>query len=272
MLFTPWVPPDRVAFRDGPSVLTRSTLFQGKLTVYQPKRGYRFAIDAVLLAGLTRVRRGDQVADLGTGCGVIPLILAYRGLGKRIVGLEIQPELAEAAERNISVNGFGDKIAIYECDFREIPGGLQAGSFDLVISNPPYRRLHSGRLNPDGQRAIARHEVKSSIVDVCRTACYLLRQGGRLSVIYPATRLGHLLVTVQEFGLSPKQLTVIYSSAASGACLVCLECGKGAGEEVRIMPPFFIYEKDQTYTAGMQKLYEERGEHSDKLKQKVSSS
>lgn len=237
-------------------MLTCDTLFKGKLIVFQPKKGYRFGIDAVLLAGLTRVRRHDRVADLGTGCGVIPLILAYRCLGKRIVGLEIQPELVEMAQQNISVNGFGKKIAIYERDFREIPGSLGAGSFDLVVSNPPYRRLHSGRLNPDGQRAIARHEVKSSIVDVCRAAGYLLNDGGRLSVIYPATRLGFLLVTAQEYGLSPKQLTVIYSSAVSGARLVCLECRKGAGEELRIGPPFLIYKEDQTYTEAMRLLYE----------------
>jgi tRNA1Val (adenine37-N6)-methyltransferase len=237
--------------------LTCDALFNGKLLICQQKKGYRFAIDAVLLAGLTRVRPSDRILDLGTGCGVIPLIFAYRNLGKRIVGLEIQPELVDLARHNIQINGFGDRIEIQGRDFRELPMGSRAGSFDLVVSNPPYRRLRSGRLNLDGQRAIARHELKSSVVDVCRAANHLLSHGGRLSIIYPATRLGHLLATVQEFGLSPKHLTVIHSKATSAACLVCLECRKGAGEELRVTPPFFIYCEDGTYTETMCALYED---------------
>ena len=104
---------------------------------------------------------------------------------------------------------------------------------------------------------MARHELKSSVVDVCRAANQLLGHGGRLSVIYPAARLGHLLATVQEFGLSPKQLTVIHSNASSVARLVCLECKKGAGEELRVTPPFFIYCEDGTYTEAMRMLYDD---------------
>ncbi len=237
-------------------MLTRSTLFDGKLIVHQPKKGYRFSIDAVLLAGLTKVHRQDRIADLGTGCGVIPLMLAYRGLGKRIVGLEIQPELAATARENVIANRFSDKVAIEERDFRTISGSYSAASFDLVLSNPPYRRLQSGRLNPDRQRAVARHEVTASVLDVCKAARHLLGDGGRLSVIYPAMRLPFLLAAVQEHGLSPRQLTMIYSHVASGACLVCLESMKGAGEELRIKPPFFIYGVDQTYSEAMRLLYE----------------
>ncbi len=245
-------------------MLTRGTLFEGKLIVYQPKRGYRFSLDAILLAGLTKVHRHDRVVDLGTGCGVIPLILAHRGQARQIVGLEIQPELAAAARQNILANGLEEKITVLEDDFRQPGNCLRAESFDLVVSNPPYRRLHSGRLNPDSQRAIARHEVKSSIMDVCQAASFLLGQGGRLSVIYPAARLPFLLTAVQEYGFSPKQLTVIHSNAGSRACLVCLEGRKGAGEELRIMPPFLIRREDQSYTEAMRLLYEGETESRDK--------
>jgi len=236
--------------------LTCDTLFNGNLLICQQKKGYRFAIDAVLLAGLTRVHPNDRILDLGTGCGVIPLIFAYRNLGRRIVGLEIQTELVELVRHNIHINGFDGRIEIQEKDFREFPVDFRAGSFDLVVSNPPYRRLRSGRVNLDGQRAIARHELKSSVVDVCKVASQLLRHGGRLSLIYPATRLGYLLATVQEFKLSPKQLTVIHSNPSSVGRLVCLECRKGAGEELRVTPPLFIYCEDGTYTEAMRMLYE----------------
>ena len=238
-------------------MLTSDTLFNGKLIIYQRKRGYRFALDAVLLAGLTRVRPADRILDLGTGCGVIPLVMAHRNLGQRIVGVEIQSDLAGLAQRNVEANGFGNKIEIYEGDFRRISADFRPGSFDLVTSNPPYRRLRSGRLNVDEQQAIARHELKSSLTDVFRTAGTLLGQGGRLSVIYSATRLAHLLVTAHEYHLTPKQLTMIYSDAASEARLVHLECRKGAGEELRIAPPFFIYREDKTYTEAMRLLYED---------------
>lgn len=238
-------------------MLTCDALFNGNLTIYQRKRGYRFAIDAVLLAGLTRVHPQDRVIDLGTGCGVIPLILAYRNLGKRIVGLEIQPELVELAKQNVQVNGFAGKVKIHHRDFREVSEDFRPASFDLVISNPPYRCLRSGRLNPDGQRAIARHELKSSVTDVIRVASTLLGHGGRLSIVYPATRLAHLLVTAHGYLLIPKRLTMIYTDAASVARLVHLECKKGAGEELQIAPPLFIYREDKTYTEAVRKMYEE---------------
>jgi len=211
----------------------------------------------VLLAGLTRAHPHDRIVDLGTGCGVIPLILAYRNLGKRIVGLEIQPELVELAKQNVQVNGFAGKVQIHHRDFREVSKDIRPANFDLVISNPPYRRLRSGRLNPDGQRAIARHELKSSITDVIRVASTLLGHGGRLSIIYPATRLAHLLVAANDYHLAPKQLTVIHSDAVSVARLVHLECRKGAGEELQIAPPLFIYREDKTYTEAVRLMYQE---------------
>jgi tRNA1Val (adenine37-N6)-methyltransferase len=247
-------------------LLTCDTLFKGKLVIYQQKRGYRFAVDAVLLAGLTKVHPDDCVLDLGTGCGVIPLILAHRKLGKRIVGLEIQPELVELAKRNVEVNGFCERIQIHEGDLCQAAADFQPGSFDLVISNPPYRRLRTGRINPDGQQAIARHELRSSVADVFKLASTLLEHGGRLAIIYPATRLAHLLVTAHSCRLTPKQLTVIHSNAACEACLVHLECRKGGGEELHLNPPFLIYREDHSYTEAMRLLYEERQERDGKIR------
>jgi tRNA1Val (adenine37-N6)-methyltransferase len=245
-------------YEEGWFLLTCDTLFDRKLVIFQQKRGYRFAVDAVLLAGLTKVHPNDHVLDLGTGCGVVPLILAYRNLGKRILGLEIQPELVELAKRNVEVNGFSEKIQIHEQDFRRISSEFRPGTFHLVISNPPYRRLRSGRVNPDGQQAVARHELKSSVADVCKAASALLDQGGRLAVIYPATRLAYLLKAAHDYHLTPKQLTVIHSNAATEARLVHLECRKGAGEELRIAPPFLIYREGRVYTEAMRLLYEVR--------------
>lgn len=236
-------------------MLTCDSLFDGRLTVYQARDGYRFSIDSVLLAGLTRVEAGDRIMDLGTGCGVIPLILAYRGLGAHCVGVEIQPELAALARKNVAANGFSSRIEIHELDFREVQNHFPAASFDLVMSNPPYRRLQSGRINPNRERALARHELVGSIELVFAAGKFLLPHGGRLAVIYPAARLHHLLSAARRAGFSVKALVVIYSDPSSSAKLVHLEARKGGGDELKIEPPFFIYQEDGSYTEKMRSLY-----------------
>jgi tRNA1Val (adenine37-N6)-methyltransferase len=147
-------------------------------------------------------------------------------------------------------------------DFKEVANHYGPQSFDLVVSNPPYRRIDSGRINPNSQKAIARHELTGALKDVFGAGNYLLPQGGRLAVIYPATRLGHLLAMAHQCGFSPKELTIIYSQCCEysrhgePARLVHLECRKGGGEELHIAPPFFIYREKGVYTEAMQAIYE----------------
>ena len=238
-------------------MLTTDSLFDGELFVFQEKSGYRFSIDSVLLAGLTRVGANDRVIDLGSGCGVIPLILSRREPGASYVGLEIQPQLAALAQKNVGINCLKDRITLLEMDFREVRKHLPAESFDLVISNPPYRCVHSGRINPNRQRAIARHEISGSVRDVFAAGKYLLATGGRLATIYPAERLDHLMGVAHGLGFSPKVLTVIYSDPSGPAKLVHLECRKGAGQQLRVEQPFYIYQEGGGYTQAMRKLYEE---------------
>lgn len=237
-------------------MLSSDSLFSGNLVIYQAKKGYRFSLDAVLLAGLARIKPGDRVVDLGTGCGVVPLILAYRGLGQSFTGLEIQPELAELAKKNVESNGFSDRISIVEMDYRDVASHFPAEGFDIALSNPPYRKVDSGRINPDRQRALARHELAGSISDVFSAAGFLLPRGGRLAVIYPATRLDHLLVTANKYGFSAKELTIIHSEPGGPGRLAFIECRKGGGEELKVAPPFFIYRSDGTYSEAMQAIYE----------------
>ena len=210
----------------------------------------------MLLAGLTEVRPSDRVIDLGTGCGIVPLILAFRGQGADITGLELQEELAELAARNVEANGFSQRIRIRRMDLRETGGQLPPESFDVAVSNPPYRRLESGKINPDRQKALARHELTATVADVFSAGRVLLRTGGRLAVVYPAARLGRLMTAAPENGFAPKDLTVIYSEPGGPARLVHLVCYKGAGEELRIRPPFFIYDGTGAYTEPMRAMYE----------------
>ena len=237
---------------------TCDALFGGKLSICQEQKGYRFSLDAVLLAGLTHIRKEDRVIELGTGCGVIPLVLAYRAKTERkIAGVEIQPELAELARKNVNENNFDDRIEIYEMDIREISSGFEAGSFDLVLSNPPYRKPGTGRINPDRQKAVARHELAVTAADVFEAARYLLRAGGRVAIVYPATRLPNLLRSALDYGLSPKRLTIIYSYPRGSSRLVHLECRKGGGEELKVEEPFYIYGENGDYSDAMQEFYDD---------------
>ncbi len=236
---------------------TSDALFGGRLIVRQEQKGYRFSLDAVLLAGLTRIRKEDRVIELGTGCGVIPLVLVYRASTEcRITGVEIQPELAELARTNVNENNFGDRIEIHQMDFREISSGFAAGSFDLALSNPPYRKPGTGRINPERQKAVARHELTATVDDVFEAARHLLRVGGRVALVYPATRLSNLLRSSLEHGFSPKRLTIIYTYPRGSSRLVHLECRKGGGEELKVEQPFYIYGENAHYSDAMQELYD----------------
>lgn len=236
--------------------VTEDALFDGRLKILQPRRGYRFALDAVLLAGLCRPGQNDEIADLGTGCGVIPLIMAFRGQGKFITGMEIQESLAKLAAENVKINKMEERIRIVHGDFREVEKYFPAEQTDLVICNPPYRKVKTGRINPNEEKALARHEILANLDDVLNAARYLLKTKGRLSIIYPATRLAHLCNRIMKYGFEPKRLTIIYSAPGEGAQLVYLDSRKGGGEELHIDPPFFVYDGKGNYSEEMKRLYE----------------
>ncbi|HEY7534616.1 MAG TPA: methyltransferase domain-containing protein, partial [Thermodesulfobacteriota bacterium] len=145
------------------------------LKIIQKKHGYRYSQDSLQLVDFARVKKNDDVIDLGTGCGVMSLILAKRGLGKRIVGLEVQKELVELARRNIGINGFQERIEVIEGDIRKVRSLFPPGSFDYVITNPPYVEVESGLISPRSEKAIARHEVLCDMNDVLEVMRYILK-------------------------------------------------------------------------------------------------
>lgn len=225
--------------------------------IYQYQKGYRFSIDAVILAGLTESTACDHVIDLGTGCAVVPLILGYRGKAKFVVGVEIQKELVELARKNVEENGFSEIVAIKNMDIKDVRNHFDPESFDVVVSNPPYRPVKTGRINPEAQKAIARHELAVTLDDLMAASAYLLKPNGTLSVIYPAWRLDDLIITAYHHDLTVKRLTCIHSRAGSRADLVHILARKKGGREMIIAPPLFVYEGDEKrYTEQMAKFYE----------------
>ncbi len=234
---------------------TLDTLFEGRLKVLQKKCGYRFSIDAFLLAHFAKPRAMDQVIDLGTGCGILPLILTFRHKVEKIIGVEIQASLADLARRNVALNRLSTRITIWEKDLKSLEGKSWRKNFDLVLSNPPYRKVGSGRVNPRLEKAAARHEITATLEDVIHTAGDLLKDKGRMTMIYPASRAADVIEEMRKFHLEPKRLQFVHSHPGDEARLLLIEGLKEGHAQVRVLPPFFLYDSTGKYTPEAQELF-----------------
>jgi tRNA1Val (adenine37-N6)-methyltransferase len=234
---------------------TTDTFFNGKIRVTQDRAGYRFSIDAVLLANFADPRSRDKVLDLGTGCGIIPLILAYRQPQIAIYGVEVQTELAELALSNVRENQLEDRITVFCTDMKLLRPSMTVGPVDLVVCNPPFRRQGSGRINPDTQRAVARHEIKANLRDIIQTSHRMLRSAGRLVLIYTAGRLTDILFRMRTDGIEPKFIRMIHSRQDTEAALILVEGVKGGRPDLKIAPPLIIYDKKNDYTDEVESMF-----------------
>jgi tRNA1Val (adenine37-N6)-methyltransferase len=232
---------DRLLRRDE----TLDDLRPAGLKIIQKRGGYRFSLDPILLCAFARVKEGETVADLGTGSGVIPLLLASRSKAGRIVGMEIQPELADRAGRSVRLNALEGRVEILEGDLRDPPKSLALRSFDVVLSNPPYRRQESGRKAPVAERAAARHELAGGLEDFIEAAAYLLKHGGRFYIVYLAERLAELLEGMRKERLEPKRLRCVHARGGDEARMVLVEGRKGGRAGMAVEPPLFVYDGER---------------------------
>jgi len=224
---------------------TLDFFFNGKLKVLQKKRGYRFSIDAILLSQFVKIRKNEKAIDLGTGCGILPLLLSSTTKAHSFVGVEIQEGLAELAEKNVLLNNLCDRVSILYKDFRELKGMFSSGSFDVVFANPPYRKYRTGRMNPAIEKAIARHETKGTLEDLISIASYLLPSKGRCYLIYPASRVVDLLFVLRNNRLEPKRVQLVYPHFNKEAKFILIESVKASGVELKIMPPLILHETER---------------------------
>lgn len=242
-----------------PEGCSADTLFGGRLVCHQPRNGYRFSVDAVLLAHFVMPRRGWRILDLGCGCGVVALISAYRYPDCTLSAVECQHDLALIAAYNVQANGFQARIQVLEADLRHLQGVLAPESFDLVLCNPPYFSQNRGRLSKNAQAAQARHDLTATITDFIRAASYAVKNRGRVVFIYPASSQAILQQELLAHRLNPRRLQVVYSyPAADRAALVLVEAMKNGGNVCRIMPPFYLYaQAGGALSDTMHKLYQE---------------
>ncbi len=228
--------------------LTRDTFFNGKVTVKQEQVGYRFSIDAVILAHHVRPRPGERVVDLGTGCGIVPLIVAYRHPATHMFGIEIQKELADIADDNVRENGMQETVRIVHRDMQTIQPAMFQGPVDIVVSNPPFHKAASGRINPNRQRAVARHEIRVTLLDVVKAAGDILKTAGLFVLVYTSERLPELVQHMRACRIEPKNVRFIHSRRDGESKLMMMEGIKQGRPGLKVGPPIVIYNEDGTYT------------------------
>lgn len=230
------------------------------LKIIQSEQAFRFGTDAVLLANFVTVRKGDRVIDLGTGGGVIPLLLAAKTKAQEIWGLEIQETLADMAKRSVGLNKLEEKIRILQGNFCEMRELFVSGSFDVVVSNPPYFPLDPGRqVNPNTTVAIAKHELKATLEDVIKAAAFLLNTNGRAAFVHRPFRLVDIFTIMRQYDLEPKRLRLVHPYPNSNPSLVLVEGIKRGRSNLDILPPLYIYDQKGEYTQELQEIYYGKG-------------
>ncbi|ADO78136.1 tRNA1(Val) (adenine(37)-N6)-methyltransferase [Halanaerobium praevalens] len=231
-------------------------LIENELEIIQDDRFFKFGTDSVLLANFVKLRRGDQVIDLGTGSGVIPLLLAYKNPEIKVTGVEIQAEAAALAQKNVEFNNLSEQIEIVNQDLCTLDSKYKTGSFDVVVSNPPYLPVASGKLKENDYVAIARHELKADLEAVVAEAARLLKYGGHFFLVHRAERLTEVIETLARHNCQAKELRLVQARQDKEADIFLLKAKKGANPGLRVKPVLIIYQADSSeYTAELKEIY-----------------
>ena len=229
--------------------LTVDGALGGAVTLVQPRRGFRFSLDAVVLARFAAEDPVSAVLDLGCGCGVVGLCLLTLGGAERLEGVDIQAEMVSCARKSARRSGVLERAVFRVADYRKADGSVSRGGFPLVVSNPPYRPTVGGRISPRPTVAMARHEVCGTVSDLARAAARALQPRGSFCIVYPATRLPVLLAACTQAGLEPRVLRCLHPRVGQPARLVLLRCSKGRGEGLVVRPPLILHDEgDGKYT------------------------
>ena len=228
------------------------------LTLHQATHGYRFALEAFLLADFVPATAADPLIDLGTGCGVVALFLARRFPHVRLIGLELQRSLAVLAQQNVTCNGLEHRIGIVQGDIRQVSSLFLPGVFGTVVCNPPYRAVGHGRLNLHPEKAIARHELALTLPQLVQAARHLLGRRGLLVLVYHPSRLPELYAQLEAEHLHPRRMRLVHATAQAPASMVLVEAVRDGRDALTVLPPLWVYETSGCYTPEMQAIFQGR--------------
>lgn len=242
------------------SELTVDELREHGLRVAQPRHGYRFSLDPLLLCDFAGPAPACRVLDLGTGCGIIPLVLVRLQETCTVVGVEHQEQMAHLAGRNVIDNGLDGQITILHEDVTTLATRFQAGAFDMVVANPPFRKQGTGRLSPRAGRDLARHESTAGLADFLAAARHLVRPGGSVCFVHHPSRLGEFLAAAAALKLVPVRLRMVHGNTGRDATMFLIELTKGRQPMLRVLPPLIVRAEDATYTPEVSRILGQ-GEH-----------
>lgn len=225
------------------------------LKIIQDPGKFCFGMDAVLLTGFVHVKEGANILDMGTGTGIIPILLTAKTKADKITALEIQPESADMARRSVLMNDLSSIIEVVTGDIKEASSIFPKASFDAVTCNPPYMIGEHGLKNPDSAMAIARHEVLCTLDDVCKNAAAVLKPGGSFFMVHRPFRLAEIIVTLQKYKLEPKRMQLAYPFVNKEPNMVFIEAVRGGRSRMTVEKPLIIYEAQNVYTKDILDLY-----------------
>ena len=225
----------------------------GRVIIQNPSR-FCFGIDAVLLSGFAKVKKGERLIDLGSGNGILPILLEAKNNGTSYTGLEIQPENVEMSNRSVQLNGT-DNVSFIEGDICRASEIFGKNSCEVVTSNPPYMKAFAGEMNPADAVAVARHEIRMTLEDLIRETTSLLTGNGRCYYVHRPQRLADIICLMRKYRLEPKKMRLVYPYADREPVLVLIEGRKNGNPELRIDRPLILYEAPGIYTQEMRENY-----------------
>lgn len=229
------------------------------LKIIQNIDGFCFGIDSVLISDFAKnIRKNSVVVDLGTGTGIISILLSKKTLTKKIYGVEIQKEVCEMAKRSVLLNNLQDKIEIINEDIKEISEKLGLQMCDVVVTNPPYKKYGTGLLNEKESKIISRHEKECTLEDVIKQSFKILKDKGSFYMVHRPDRLVDIIFLMRKYKIEPKELRIVYSNMTSKAVLILIKGIKNAGEELKLINPLYIYNEDGTYTDEILRIYNKK--------------
>ncbi|EOD01062.1 tRNA1(Val) (adenine(37)-N6)-methyltransferase [Caldisalinibacter kiritimatiensis] len=225
------------------------------LKIIQNPKWFCFGMDAVLLANYCDIKPNSTVVDLGTGTGIIPLIIWGKNKVKKIYGIEIQQEVAEMAQRTVKMNKIVEYIEILNIDLRNALETLGVNKYDVVTSNPPYKIVGAGKINPEDKKAISRHEIMCTLEDVIRVASRLLKHNGRFFLVHRPDRIVDIMCLLRKYKLEPKAIRFVHPKVGKKPNLVLIKSIKAAKPELKFQDPLYVYNDDGTYTDEIYEIY-----------------
>lgn len=228
---------------------------QNGLFIIQKQNGFKFGIDAVLLSDFAKDTRSKNTLDLCTGTGIVPLLLSVKTDTPRICGLEIQEEIAQMAKRSVEYNKIGKRVEIVEGDLKNAMEIYGRCSFDKITCNPPYMKKGTAVRNEIDTKSISRHEVMCTLDDIMRVSRELLVSKGRFFMIHRPSRLADILCAMRKYRVEPKRIRFIHPEVNKAPNLVLVEGMKDGGEELKFLPPLYVYNEDGTYTEEIDIIY-----------------